>query len=199
MDDLSEGLLHPPRNKGREAMAYLSFLIDHYDNLPTFMVFVHPHLEGWPTAWHTDAEGYNNARSIGSLRLGYLQKHGYLNMRCIHVPGCPDEVQVRRDEEDRTVEHAMRDAWPYMFGGNQSQIPEVIAQPCCSQFAVSRTQVLSRIRTDYQRYRQWLLDTPFDDATSGRVFEYLWHVIFGKEAIYCPPLNHCWCQQFGRC
>ncbi|KIW91936.1 uncharacterized protein Z519_06918 [Cladophialophora bantiana CBS 173.52] len=199
MDDPTEGTLHPPKNKGREAMAYLSFLIDHYHNLPLSMVFVHPHLEGWPSAWHTDNEGYNNVKSIRSLRLDYLQEQGYVNMRCIHDPGCPAEIQVLRDKEDHTAEHAMRDAWPYMFGDNQSTIPEIIAQPCCSQFAVSRAQVMKRNKEDYQRYRQWLLDTPVDDATSGRVFEYLWHVIFGRDAVYCPPLQECWCEQFGRC
>ncbi|OAP63616.1 hypothetical protein AYL99_02843 [Fonsecaea erecta] len=192
MDDPVNGTLHPPKNKGREAMAYLTFLIDHYDNLPSSMVFVHPHLEGWPAAWHTDNEVYNNLKNIRSLRLGYLQEQGYVNMRCLHVPGCPDEIQILREEEDRTAEQAMREAWPYMFGGTQSDIPEAIAQPCCSQFAVSKTQVLKRSKKEYIRYRQWLLDTEVDDATSGRVFEYLWHVIFGRDAVYCPPLQECW-------
>lgn len=163
------------------------------------MVFVHPHLQGWPEAWHTDSQGYGNVNSIRSLRLEYLQEHGYANMRCIHDPGCPTEIQVLRHEADRTAEHAMRDAWPYMFGGSEFDIPERIGQPCCSQFAVSKTQALERSRADYRRYRQWMLDTPLDDVTSGRVFEYLWHVIFGKDPVYCPPLQQCWCEQFGRC
>ena len=199
MDDPDNGVLHPLKNKGREAMAYLSFVIDHYDNLPASMAFVHPHLEGYPAAWHTDNDEHNNVESIRSLKLEYLQEHGYVNMRCVHDPGCPAEIQVLRQEDHRTPEHAMRDAWPYMFGGNQSDIPETIAQPCCSQFAVSKAQVLKRSRKDYVRYRQWLLDTTVDDAVSGRVFEYLWHVIFGREAVHCPPVQECWCEQFGRC
>lgn len=197
--DEDEGMLHPPKNKGREAMAYLTFLIDHYANLPSSMVFLHPHLEGWPKAWHTDNGNYNNADSVRSLRLDYVQEHGYANMRCIHAPGCPDEIQVSRQNPNHAAERAMVDAWPFMFGGNFSDIPAVIAQPCCSQFAVSKDQVLKRTRKDYIRYRQWLLDSELDDATTGRVFEYLWHVIFGKEAVYCPDLRECWCQQFGRC
>ena len=199
MDEPHLGILHPILNKGREAMAYLTFLIDHYHNLPSTMVFVHPHLQAWPQAWHTDADDYNQVSSIRSLKLDYVQEHGYANMRCIHGPGCPDEIQPFRQEEHRTAEHAMRDAWPYMFGGNISSIPKTIAQPCCSQFAVSKAQVLQRSQGDYIRYRQWLLDTPIDDATSGRVFEYLWHVIFGKEPVYCPELFSCRCQQFGHC
>ena len=199
MDELDDGVLHPPKNKGREAMAYLTFLIDHYDSLPTSMVSLHPHLQGWPQAWHTDNENYDNVEAIRSLRLDYLQEQGYVNMRCIHAPGCPDEIQVNRENADHPTDSGMLEAWPYMFGGNRSDIPAVIAQPCCSQFAVSKAQVLARDRKDYKRYRQWLLDTALDDDTAGRVFEYLWHVIFGKDAVHCPDLQQCWCEQFGRC
>ncbi|KIW26790.1 uncharacterized protein PV07_06596 [Cladophialophora immunda] len=73
MDDPREGVLHPPLNKGREAMAYLTFIIDHYDVLPAYMVFVHPHLQGWPAAWHTDSQNHNQINSIRSLRLKYLE------------------------------------------------------------------------------------------------------------------------------
>ncbi|KAK6383034.1 hypothetical protein LTS17_003704 [Exophiala oligosperma] len=199
MTEPTEGKLHPPLNKGREAMAYLTFLIDHYNQLPAYMVFVHPHLEGWPKAWHTDSPDHNQVLSIRSLRLEYLEQQGYVNMRCIHDPGCPAEIQVDRQEDHRTTEHAMRDAWPYMFGGNYTDIPKIIAEPCCSQFAVSKKQVLKRTKSEYEHYRQWLLDTPLDDDTTGRVFEYLWHVIFGREAVHCPPVEQCWCEQFGRC
>ncbi|OAL33959.1 hypothetical protein AYO20_06794 [Fonsecaea nubica] len=199
MDEPDGGMLHPPLNKGREAMAYLTFIIDHYDVLPSYMVFVHPHLQGWPAAWHTDSKNHNQINSIRSLRLAYLEEHGYANMRCIPDPGCPAEIQVDRQDERRTAEHAMREAWPYMFGGNYSDIPKVIAQPCCSQFAISKKQALKRSQADYEHYRQWLLDTPLDDDTSGRVFEYLWHVIFGQEAVHCIPLKQCRCEQFGQC
>ena len=29
------------KNKGRESMAYLTYIIDNYDNLPEYMVFLH--------------------------------------------------------------------------------------------------------------------------------------------------------------
>jgi hypothetical protein len=199
MDELTEGVLHPPVNKGREAMAYLTFLIDHYDLLPAYMVFIHAHLEGWPTAWHVDSDNHNQVALLRSLRLEYLEAHGYANLRCLHDPGCPAEIQVNRQDDDRSAEHAMRDAWPYMFGGTREDIPTIIAQPCCSQFAVSKKQALTRSKAEYEHYRQWLIDTSLDDATSGRVFEYLWQVIFGQGPVYCPDLYECGCGLFGRC
>lgn len=44
----SERYLHTPKNKGKESMAYLTYLIDHYDNLTDVQVFVHSHGDGYP-------------------------------------------------------------------------------------------------------------------------------------------------------
>lgn len=54
---------------------------------------------------------------------------------------------------------------------------------CCAQFAVSRNRVLERPLSDYEALRQWVVDTPLSDARSGRVLEFLWHVIFGMDAV----------------
>src|ERR1700754_5059107 len=35
--------LHPSVNKGNEAMSFLTYLIDHYENLPGLMLFMHAH------------------------------------------------------------------------------------------------------------------------------------------------------------
>jgi Protein of unknown function (DUF3431) len=196
-------ILHVPRNKGRESMAYLTFVIDHYDHLPEIMVFLHPHKSGWPQAWHTDANAYDNVKSVRGLQLGYVRKNGYANMRYIWNPGCPVELtplgDTPGDSQSAQTSRAYGEAWIYMFGGDNSTLPQTVATPCCSQFAVSSWQVHMRPRTDYERYRQWVLDTPLSDEISGRVMEYIWHVIFGKEPVWCPELHECWCQQFGRC
>lgn len=63
------------------------------------------------------------------------------------------------------------------------EVPAQVGQPCCAQFAVSREQILKRPLQEYVSYRQWVLDTEMVDEKSGRVMEFLWHVIFGKEAV----------------
>lgn len=54
---------------------------------------------------------------------------------------------------------------------------------CCAQFAVSRDRVLERPLSDYEGLRQWVVDTHLSDAHSGRVLEFLWHVVFGMTAV----------------
>lgn len=168
-------------------MAYLTFLIDHYHTLPHLIVFLHPHLQGWPEAWHTDAPEYNNIKFVQSLRTEYVEEHGYANMRCILNPECPEEMQPFREIPNQPAEGVFADAWIDLFGGNITSVPHTIATPCCAQFAVSAEQVLKRERHEYIHYRQWLLDTELDDAISGRIFEYLWHIIFGKPLSGAQP------------
>ncbi|KAF2501889.1 hypothetical protein BU16DRAFT_600049 [Lophium mytilinum] len=196
--DNPKATLRVPLNKGKEAMTYLTYIIDHYDSLPSIIAFVHSHKDGWPQAWHTDTPGYSNAVSLNTLNIDFVQRNGYANLRCNGNPGCPAEIQLHRDKQDssRTTENNMGTAWRAMFN---STPPDTIGVACCAQFAVSGKQVLERPRSDYEKYRHWLIETELDDDTSGRIFEYLWHIIFGREAVYCPALAQCYCDDYNRC
>jgi len=92
----------------------------------------------------------------------------------------------------------MPSAWTFLFPN--TTVPHIIAAPCCAQFAASKCQILSRGKEDYERYLDWLYSdasADLDDATSGRVFEYLWHVIFGREVVHCPEEEGCYAEQYG--
>jgi hypothetical protein len=83
-----------------EANAYLAYIVQNYDNLPSIIVFIYPHKDGYPTAWQT-------------LNINFIQSNGYANLRRVHDPGCPNEVMPFRNppEDHRTIEAAMPDAW----------------------------------------------------------------------------------------
>ncbi|KAH6637404.1 hypothetical protein C7974DRAFT_354851 [Boeremia exigua] len=182
-DPLTNRTLRTLRNKGMEANAYLAYIVQNYHALPATLAFIHPHRDGYPTAWHTDNPSHSNAVALQTLNTAFVQRNGYANLRCAPDPGCPHEVMPFRDppEAHRTIEAAMPAAWRELFGNGD--VPRVLATPCCAQFAVSRAQVRRRPLEAYQRYYTWLMETPLKDETSGRVFEYLWHVLFGQEAV----------------
>lgn len=175
--------LTTPKNKGHEAMPYLTYIVDHYDSLPMTVAFIHSHEKGWPKAWHTDAGDYSNANSLRKLNIDFVQRNGYANLRCLLSPGCPSEIQPARISEGEVgmVEQAYAEAWKYIF--QNTNVPDVIATPCCAQFAVSRKQIRQRPKEFYVRARDWVLTTDLDDATSGRILEYMWHIMFGMEAV----------------
>jgi hypothetical protein len=183
LDPITNSTLRTLRNKGMEANAYLTYLVQNYDNLPSTIAFIHPHKDGYPIAWHTDNDQHSNVVSLQSLNINFIQSNGYANLRCVNDPGCPHEVMPFRDppEEHRTIEAAMPDAWRDLF--NNTDVPHVLATPCCAQFAVSREQVQKRPLSEYKKYYTWLMETPLKDETSGRVFEYLWHILFGQDPV----------------
>ncbi|OJK01352.1 hypothetical protein ASPACDRAFT_77125 [Aspergillus aculeatus ATCC 16872] len=188
---------HTPQNKGRESLAYLQYIIEHYDDLPSTIVFIHSHRDGYPGAWHTDTMEYSNVDSIRALQTDFVQRNGYANLRCQMTPGCPDEIRPFRNppQSGQTTERVYADAWEQLF--NNTDVPEVVAVACCSQFAVSRDQVLQRPLSDYMWFYEWVLTTPLSDKLAAGVMEYTWHIIFGQEPVYCPDSYQCYEDVYG--
>ncbi|KAI9719858.1 MAG: hypothetical protein M1828_006079 [Chrysothrix sp. TS-e1954] len=179
MDD-QQAPLHVPENKGHESMAYLTYIIDHYDDLPDYLVF--SHAERWQ--WHNDDPMYDGIPVIRKLQLPYVNKVGYTNLRCAWKLGCP--VQVKPGRILSKIEAAF-EPWnerantEAVFGRSfrelfpDAEVPSAVGVPCGGQFAVARWKVLERPRGDYERFREWLLGTALPDSVSGRVLEYSWH------------------------
>lgn len=188
-------LLRTPLNKGHESLAYLTFILDNYDALPATIAFMHAHERGRLPAWHVDAPGHSNPYTLQHLSLPLVQRAGYVNLRCNWNPGC--SLASRRYANKNQV-RITPSIWSALFG-NETAMPEVIAQACCAQFVVSRERVRARKREDYVRMRDWVVGTGMGDDESGRVMEYLWHVVFGEESIFCPDRERCYCEVYGRC
>lgn len=166
-------------------MAYLTYIIDNYHSLPSTLAFLHSHRSGFLSAWHTDTPLHSNIDALNSLQLAFVQKMGYVNLRCNWNPGC--------EPAHRYNKHVTPEVWRSVFAGasmsqfsqkgNKSYTPEQVGSACCAQFAVSRERVLQRPKKDYEGFRRWVLETEKSDAMSGRVMEFLWHVIFGMDAV----------------
>ncbi|KAJ5640160.1 uncharacterized protein N7484_008022 [Penicillium longicatenatum] len=189
--------VHTPKNKGREALPYLQYIVDHYDDLPPMIIFLHSHRDGWPAAWHTDTMDYSNVDSVRALQRDFVLQEGFVNLRCQLSPGCPAEMQPFRNPPkpgDNGEKH-YADAWKELFGN--TKVPEIIAAPCCSQFAVSKEQVLMRPLSDYKRMYNWVLNNDLPDEVTSNIMEYSWHIIFGKDPVFCPDVFQCYADVYG--
>ncbi|KAH7126847.1 hypothetical protein B0J11DRAFT_287670 [Dendryphion nanum] len=188
--------LHPPKNKGHEVMVYLSWIIDNYDNLPDVAIFMHAH----QLTWHNDDILGNNAvELIKRLSRPRVWREGFVNMRCSWYPGCPDWMHPGETEENvyKQEEILLAKSWSELFP--LDEIPPVLAQPCCAQFALSRERIQAKPHAQYVWYRNWLFNTKLPDFLSGRIWEYVWQFVFTGNNIYCPKENICFCDQFGSC
>lgn len=208
------------KSQGREAAAYLSYLVDHYPNFPDVVVFHHERRY----QWHSEDRMYDSVPVIRDLNLPYVHRVGFTSLRCNHWPGCPAWFRPDISTQDPECWHPGCDSeWgnpdspklllPKIEGEfarlfalffPSEPIPARVGAPCCAQMAVSKEQLLKRSLDDYQRFLAWVFDDAHKDNHKdsfriGGLMEHMWHIIFGQEAVYCPPAADCYCKTFGRC
>lgn len=188
--------LHPPSNKGHEVMVYLTYVIDYYDDLSDISVFIHSH----QNAWHNDEIfGGDTAEMLKRLNLARVAREGYMNLRCGMAPGCPAWMHpgATVEDESKQEELMLARAWGELFPDDE--VPSVLAQPCCAQFALSRERIRTIPRARFVYYRDWLLQTDLSDYIAGRIWEYLWQYVFTGEPVVCVDENICLCDGYGIC
>lgn len=174
--------LSVPSTSGNEAMVYLTYIIDHYDDLPDVVFFHHAHL----TAWH---QALTTLDELALLRPQHVLRAGYASTRCL-TSGCENIIPLagappgdwadfrRLDRQTHLV--TLLDGFLDRAAGET--VPEMLAAPCCAQFAVSGERVRRRSRDWWAGLRRWLVETPLVSMNSGRLMEHLWHVWFGMPA-----------------
>ena len=194
--DTAGAPLSVPQNKGHEVMVYLTYIIDHYHNLSDVNIFMHSHRKAWHNNDLLDGDAVQVVSRLSSER---VQREGYMNLRCHWDPGCPNWIHPGMVEEDvgKQEQTMLARSWSELFPLNH--VPNVLAQPCCAQFAVSGDRIRSLPLERYLYLRDWLLRTSLSDYFSGRVFEYVWQFLFTGKNVACPKEHVCYCDGFGVC
>lgn len=190
------------RSKGNEATVYLTHLIDNYDSLPDIIIFLHANRY----QWHNDDPLYDNVRVLSRLQLSYVEKEGYVNLRCAWRPGCPSETRPFEAATGPLSDERGLRTGPFFAGAFKELLPDLVVPDevgvaCCAQFALSRERILRRPKDEYQRLRQWLYDTDLQDRISGRIFEYLWHskIILHLVSVSLSVFCDLRCHEQGAC
>ena len=156
-------------------------------------MFLHSHHSGFLKAWHVDTPLHSNVQALRTLNITHVQNQGYVNLRCNPNPGC---LASQIEHNGHVTPERWRDFFDdgglsYSTKGSKWPLGEYprdgkVGQACCAQFAVSKDRVRERPREDYIKMRGWIEKKSkkgMDDAKSGRVFEFLWQVIFGMGAV----------------
>ncbi|KAJ6155389.1 hypothetical protein N7470_005955 [Penicillium chermesinum] len=170
--------------KGHEASAYLTYIIDHYDNLAPYTIFIH----GRSDQWHNDIAGPHTRNILPNLRVEAVALNGYVNLRCTNRPGCPSTLfqahPVTLDYDYVYLIDQLPRVLNEMLGTALEDVPEDFGHQCCAQFALSRERILQRPRSDYIRILNWIATTDMTDNYGiGWMVEKLWHYIFGMPAV----------------
>lgn len=215
--DPEEGLLVPATTQGHEAAAYLTYIVQYYDSLPPYVIFIHANED----QWHNELFGTKTSTSLRFLRYESVDANGFVNLRCTGIPGCPNtQIPVHRepvDDEYAYVNDAFFQLYSHLLQVPMDQVPERVGHLCCGQFVVTRAAIQARPLEAYQRILNWVANTDFTDSYGiGWTIEKLWHVMFGREPVEyvfffplfyyaranfcsCPRLEQCRCDNYGWC
>lgn len=152
------------RHWGYEGGNYVRFILDHYEELPERMAFLHSHR----SAWEVDDE----AQILSSLdpeSYGYmgLSNKWALDLREQHVAMV--RIFFRDVVQDKELPPEGR--FDYSF-------------PSCGAFLVSADRVRRRSKEMWQRMFQWLQDNKSKE--SARIAEFSWHMLLGEPAEMKP-------------
>ncbi|KXS96745.1 hypothetical protein AC578_9008 [Pseudocercospora eumusae] len=188
--DDPEAALTTPFNKGRESSVYLTYIIDNYETLNGTIIFSHARRY----QWHNDDPLYDGLHVLKRLRLPYIQSQGYVNLRCVWTLGCPAEIHPLTESlapppaSDPSSAAARagsfyKDVFRELF---PLQVVPDVSWPRASE-------------RDQSPITNVIEMTPLRDDLSGRILEYSWHIVFGKEPVFCPNAKQCYCDLFGVC
>jgi hypothetical protein len=175
----------PIPRKGREALIYHSYFHDFYDDLPDISIMVHAD----ERPWHLDA-ALNQSLSfaLSHIDLDEVERRQYVNLRVDWDGGCPGWINFTKpaDEVVAKEQPFTRQAFQENFLVPETEVPEVLGAPCCSQFALTRDAIRRNPKEQYKRHMDWLSHTTLSDQIAGRTWEHMWQMLFLGTAIDCP-------------
>lgn len=158
------------KNLGREASAFLRFIVMFYDKLPEHVAFIHGH----ERAWHQDFD------IINEIKCANFKDYDFIKLSRIF----PDDWKDDHNDTQKRIFDIIAFYWkdyfePYL----QRQAPKMLMHACCAQFIVSRKAILRHPKEAYEKWYGLSLTTQYDTWDVGVMFEFIWHIIFGDSDV----------------
>eukprot|EP01006_Ploeotia_vitrea_P017988 TRINITY_DN49244_c0_g1_i1.p1 TRINITY_DN49244_c0_g1~~TRINITY_DN49244_c0_g1_i1.p1 ORF type:complete len:503 (+),score=41.69 TRINITY_DN49244_c0_g1_i1:62-1510(+) len=181
-----------PENKGLEALKFIKYILDHYCLLPDYVAFIHGHVMSWHNIDHMPMY-----EVLNGLRVGGYEYASFNGIHCRRLDKAKDvEYGFKMWHETGMDEQWSK--WPRADNATHKGFPSPnFWFTCCAQFAVSKERILAVPHALWLSMYNWILTTSYKNAFSGRAFEYTWHVIFGEDWNYSPPVLECFLPTAG--
>lgn len=156
-----------PVNQGREASAYLKYIIDHYDHLPTFQIF----LQAEDRAWHHNGSLSNRILSMYKKKTPITQHYKNLNKVCLG--------NIQNQITAHTFYFFDTFLAPYIGNREKYFGDWTPGNLCCAQFIVHKSRILKYPLKFYQDIYNWILTSKqLDEKGKGHMLEWTWFLIF---------------------
>jgi hypothetical protein len=154
--------------RGDECTAYLHFIVDEYEALPDFTVFL-----------QADAERHMFVSYLSTALAGLSS--GHYSVPFLHL---------NFHRHYQTTTPCMRDVERLIFNLSEPVQPTpLLGTYCCAQFIVAKHRIAARSKHFYDNALSLVNNSVADVCSPDPprrsshcyVLEYLWHVVFGEE------------------
>jgi hypothetical protein len=153
------------KNKGHEATVYLKYIIDHYDKLSEYTIFIHCHEHSWH---HSGSivdiinNNLNKPHTLTNLNNFYLG-----NMNNLDNTTCDFGIFFRKFILPATGKNLLYPNFTHGVLG-------------CAQFIVHKSRILLHSKLFYENIFNWLLETEIDNYWTSRFLEWTWDLFWNK-------------------
>jgi hypothetical protein len=144
----------------------------------------------------------STAYTLNSLDLDEVQRRKYLNLHVDWRLACPAWINTSNTDISSVTQDRYEEPYMKSFISENfpfSHIPEILAQPCCSQFAVTKHAIRSVEKSQYLSSMNWLLASELPDIMTGRMWEHVWQWLFLGQAVVCPEEYKALCRGWHIC
>jgi hypothetical protein len=176
-----------PKNKGNEASAYLKYIIDNYNRLTTYTIFIHCHEFSW----------HHRGSIVKLINSNLGKKHTLTNLNGYILDGTTEEFIdlclgiVEPNSENISIPNKTNNIYnDFIDFYTKLIVPATgnyIINPYfskgvkgCAQFIVHRDVILSHSVDFYKNIYDWLLNTTSNNWWNGRYLEWTWDLFWNK-------------------
>jgi len=173
-----------PFNAGNEASAYLKYIVDYYDDLPTRTIFLHSHRY---TYHQEDALILLPILYDRLSKVKRAPENSYNNSSSDYC-NLNNMVWIDPDGERLQI---VTENWDWL-GRYLGPRPSYFLDRCCAQMVVHRDRIRLQPKEFYNESltRISFSKTKKEDYMWGLLFEWIWHYVFGQKAIHAASLKN---------
>lgn len=152
-------------NKGREASVYLKYIIDYYDYLTPYTIF----LQDEDKSWHHQGSLVQNVLDY-MYTSGKSDKFYNFNNRCLARIKSNNLYPMMKDYFQKFLE-------PYI-GNIEKYGNWTVGYKCCAQFIVHRDYIHKYPHEMYQNMYKYMMNDKHDEKAKGHMFEWTLHLLY---------------------
>lgn len=156
------------KNKGREASVYLKYIIDYYDHLTPYTIF----LQDEEKSWHHQGSIINHVLS----QINKSEKFYNFNNRCL--------ARIKSNKLYPMMEEYFNKYLQSYIGNIEKYGNWTVGYKCCAQFIVNKEYIRKYPFEMYKNMFKYMMNNnKYDEKAKGHMFEWTLHLLFDNPFI----------------